>query len=66
MQNRTPGGSSAWQLEQRIVSEDPQLVQNLALFGFSVWQWGQIIEKASRLHNFSTGRLNSSHQTLIR
>jgi len=53
-------------LEQRSVSEEPQLAQYLALFGFSVWQWGQIIEKASRLHNFSTGRLTSSHQTLIR
>jgi hypothetical protein len=38
MQNRTPGGSSARQLEQRIVKDEPQLAQYLALFGFSVWQ----------------------------
>jgi hypothetical protein len=46
-QKRAPGANSDWQLVQRALSLAPQLKQNLAPAGFSVWQLGHFIEFSS-------------------
>jgi hypothetical protein len=43
MQKRAPGGSSAWQLEQRKANAAPQFRQKRASGGFSDWQRGQLM-----------------------
>jgi hypothetical protein len=57
MQKRAPAGNSVPQLEQRCASAVPQLRQNLAFAGFSVWQLGHFI-----LHLLS-GSMRPDHST---
>jgi hypothetical protein len=46
-QKRAPAGSSDWQLAQRAARLCPQLMQNLALVGFSAAQLGHFMRSTS-------------------